>query len=280
MRIREILYESLKLPFSEYKSFVFVFILILSCEIISKIFYHFHIGSFYLFLILLRSIITLILMGISLNIVEHCIFNNSLHLNIKQHLFGAIKEYIITLYYLIIPTLISVFFMIPTGLYSKLMHIHEYILKMDIDTTTLTINEISKQLPHTLHIGLQHSLQLNILIAIIFFVLFTSFSFISKILLIKYNSVKIALDIRIIIKIIRNIGFKRFMKFILLITLLLIVLVNVLVLLEMFLSDVLLSAFFESFLLFFATNAFYKLYLEYDTKVIMKAKRDTTSYYR
>ena len=273
MRIREIIYESLKLPFMEYKSFILVFILTLSCEIISKLIYHFHRGSFYLFLIILRSIITLILLGISLNIVEHCIFNNSLHLDIKQHLLGGIKEYFITLYYLIIPTLISVFFIIPTGLYAKLIHIHEYILKMDIDTTTLTLNEISKQLPHTVHMGLQHSLQLNILIAIILFVLFTSFSFISKILLIKYDNVKISLDIRIILKIIHNIGLKRFMKFFILITLLIIVIVRVLVLLEIFFSDVLLSAFFEAFLLFFATNAFYKIYLEYDTKVIMKRSK-------
>ena len=273
MRIRQIIYESVSIQFKNVKAFVLVFLLTLTCEVISTLFHKIPVNHIYPLLMIFRIIITIILIGISLNIVEHCIFQHNIHLHFMQHFMEGIKEYTITMYYLVIPTILSIFFMLPTGLYTKILHITEYIQRLDIDATALTIEQIAHQLPHTIHISLQHSIQLNMLIAIFLFVLFTSFSFISKILLLKYDNMKIAMDFRNITKIVHNIGYARFMKFIVIFTVILIFLVNILISLEIYLSDVVLSALFESFLLFFGTNAFYELYLEQDTKVIIQTNK-------
>ncbi|RAP52537.1 MAG: hypothetical protein BZ137_08510 [Methanosphaera sp. rholeuAM130] len=58
------------------------------------------------------------------------------------------------------------------------------------------------------------------------------------------------------------------MKFVLIFTVVLIFVVNLLVLLGYIFEDMLVSTLFEVFLLFFATNAFYKLYFENDTNTL------------
>lgn len=265
MRIRQIIIESLKLPFSDYKSFLKVLMLVLSCAIISQVSHSFKIGNYYVLFVILRSIITIILIGISMNIVNNVVFDRSIHWHFKKHFMEGLKEYVLTLYYLLIPSVISLIFIHFTGLYSTILHIKDYILQMDIDAASLTVMELSHQLPHSMNIAFLQSLQVHTLVTLFLFVLFTSFSFISRILMLKYDSIRIAIDIRNVLTVVGNIGWMRFMKFVLIFTIVLIFIVNILVFMRYIFEDVFISALFEVFLLFFATNAFYRLYVDNDT---------------
>ncbi|WP_162685895.1 hypothetical protein [Methanosphaera sp. BMS] len=197
-----------------------------------------------------------------MNIVNHVVFNKSIHLHFKQHFKEGLNEYVLTLFYLLIPLILSLFFIYITGLYSIVVDIREYILQMDIDSAALTVEELSHVLPESMTIDFLHTFQLHSLFTLFLYVLFTSFSFIGRILMFKYGNLKMALDLRNIFIVVRNIGCLRFMKFVLIFTIILIFVVNLLVILGAVFDDVLLSTFFEVFLLFFATNAFYKLYFD------------------
>ncbi|AWX33429.1 hypothetical protein AW729_10135 [Methanosphaera sp. BMS] len=262
MRVRQIIIESLKLPLTDYKSFLTVFLLLFLCEVISQVSYSFKIGEYYLLFVFIRSIVSLILIGLSMNIVNHVVFNKSIHLHFKQHFKEGLNEYVLTLFYLLIPLILSLFFIYITGLYSIVVDIREYILQMDIDSAALTVEELSHVLPESMTIDFLHTFQLHSLFTLFLYVLFTSFSFIGRILMFKYGNLKMALDLRNIFIVVRNIGCLRFMKFVLIFTIILIFVVNLLVILGAVFDDVLLSTFFEVFLLFFATNAFYKLYFD------------------
>lgn len=267
MRIRHIIIESLKLPVKRYDLFILVFIIALICRTISNQIYTLNIGQFSIITMITDSIISLILLGMMMNITYHAIFDNRIRLNLKETFMEGLKEYIITLYYIIMTFLFTSLFIIPTGVYSRLMHIHEYIIRLDINTTFLTIHELSHQLPVNLQLNLQHSLQLNLLIAIIIFIIFSSFGFIGKILLKKTGKIRYALNIRVILMIIRNIGIYRYIKFLICIGIITILLFNSTILLGCILQDYIISAFLESFILFFATNAFYLFYMEKASKI-------------
>ena len=266
MRVRDIIIESFKIPFEDYKSFIRVFLMMFSCEFISELSRMVKMGDYYIFIIIIRSIITLILIGISMNVIQTVIFDKSLHLNFKEHLFEGIKEYVLTLYYLLIPAILSLFFIKPTGLYSNIIAVENYIVQMDIDKASLSVMELSHQLPHSMNFSFTHSLQMQVLITMFLFVLFTSFSYIARILLFKYDDIKMAIDLRNILKVVNNIGYLHFMKFVFLFTLILVFVVNFLVNLKSIFTDLCLSTLFDVFLLFFATNAFYKLYFDSNTQ--------------
>lgn len=257
MRIKHIIIESLKLPLKRKKSFFSVFVLGLICEIITNHMYNLNLGYWTLITMILNSIITIMFLGVMINITEHAVFEEIIRLNFMNHLIEGIKDYFITFYYMIISFIVTSFFIVPTGAYSRLMHIHEYVIHNDINATFLTLNELSHQLPVSLVLDMQHILQLNLLIGIIIFITFTSFGFIGKILLIKSDNLSYALDLRVIFRIIRNIGIKRYLKFLLCIIIITVLLFNTLVRLEPFISGIFISALLEAIVLFFLTNAFY-----------------------
>lgn len=257
MRIKEIILESLKLPFKRRKSFLLVFSLGILCEIITHYFYSLKLGNWSVLAIILNSFITVLILGLMINITEHAVFEERIKLNFFEHLVDGLKDYIITAYYMILTFILSSFFIIPTGAYSKLTQLDQYILSNNINVALITVGELSHQLPVSLKLDLQHVLQLNLLISIIIFITLISFGFIGKILLIKSGNLLNALDLRVIFKIIRNIGIIRYLKFLSIILVIVVLLFNVLVLLEEYLSDIFISALLEASILFILTNSFY-----------------------
>lgn len=258
MRIRHIVKESFLLPFKEYKHFILVFLLALLCEVITEVFNKVHIGQWTILVFVINSIVTLIIFGLMISLTNSVVDNSSVdYYDFLENFIEGLREYIITLYYMFLTALLSSFFIVPTGVYSNLLHIHEYIIRMDIDTTIFTLRELSAELPVSLQIDLTHSIQLNALISIIIFVFFLSFSFIGKINLNMSGNLFKSLDFRVINWYIYRIGYKRYLKFVGVMSLILVLSFNLVWLLEFLIRDVLISAFLEAFLLFFATNAFY-----------------------
>lgn len=260
MRIREIIHESFKLPVQEYKAFLTVIFLAIIGEIKTSLFYSIRIKELSLVILIINSLITIIILGLMISITNNAVNKKEVnYFDFIENLNEGIKEYILTLYYLFLSVIFSSVFIVPTGVYSHLLHIHEYMLKLDINTTLMTLHDVSHEIPYLLKIDLTNSLQLNLIINMFICVIFISFSFIGKIILTKTGDLSKSVNPKIIYKIIRNIGFKRYSKFVIITGITLIMLVNVLIQLEYLFSEVLFSALLEALILFFATKSFHEI---------------------
>lgn len=256
--VRNIIKESFLKPFREYKTFLFVIALAIICDIISQEFYSIHIGRWSLPLMVVTSLVILMIVGIMLSHVNRAVYKKEVeYLNVKDNIIEGLKEYIINLYYMVLSLLLSLLFTIPTGVYTKIIHIQDYILSNDISTTFLTLHELSESIPINLQLDLAHSLQVNLIIGMLMAITLVSFGFIGRVILIKTDSLKEALNLRNVYKIIKEIGYMRYIQFILASSAIIIALFNVLISLKFFMNDIFVSAIFESFLLIFATNGFY-----------------------
>ncbi|MBR1610004.1 MAG: hypothetical protein IJ672_00715, partial [Methanobrevibacter sp.] len=89
------------------------------------------------------------------------------------------------------------------------------------------------------------------------FMIFTSFAFLGKAILIESASIKDAMDLRNIFGSVRKIGYVRYLIFVILWGSVLIILFNVLWSLEFVLAGSLISSVLEAFFLFFSTSSFY-----------------------
>jgi len=262
MRIRNIILDSVYLPFKKYKLFIMIIILSIFCEFISDTLYSINLGNWTPLMMISDTVITMIILGLMMNITYRAVFEEEIEIDPKKYLLEGIQEYLVTIYYLLLTFVTSSLFIIPTGVYARLTHINEYISKMDINATFMTLHELANQIPFDLRINLFHSIQLNVLIAIFLFIFFTSMGFIGKLLLYHTGKISYALDFRKIFTVIKNIGVKRFFKFILCIAIVTIIVVNTVLLLGYIFRDNVLSAIIEAFTLIFSTNAFYKIYLK------------------
>ena len=185
MRIRHIISQSAKLPIKEFKIFIIIFLLNTACIMISKNFFEIDVGQWSVATMIISTAVSLILIGIMMNMTYYVVYDKQFELNIKESFIEGTKEYLVTMHYIILSVLLSSLFIVPTGVYARLMHIHEYIINMDINTTFMTIHEISGEIPVNLQINLQHSIQLNFLISLIIFLFLSSFGFIGKTLLFR-----------------------------------------------------------------------------------------------
>jgi len=264
MLIRHIIYDSLKLPFKEYKLFILVVILACFCEFISDRFYSLKLGQWSVLLMILNSVITIIILGVMMNLAYNALFDIKIELDPKSHFLEGVKEYFISLFYIILTVIFTSFFIVPTGVYQRLIHINEYIINNDIDTTFLTLHQLSQEVPVDLTINLHHSLQLNFIIAIFIFLLFSSFGFIGKILYFKSDDLKTAFNLKKIFGVVKDIGYRRYSRFLFAIFVVVIIVFNLIVGLEFMFNDSIISGIIEAFVLFFSTNAFYLIYLERD----------------
>lgn len=256
--VKNIIKESFLKPFREYKTFIFVIGLAVICDVISHSFYSLHIGRWSLPLMMATSLVILMIVGIMLSHVNRVVYKKDVeYFNVKDNVMEGLKEYIINLYYMVLSLLLSLLFTIPTGVYTKITHIQDYVLSNDISTTFLTLHELSESIPINLQVDLAHSLQINLIFGMLMAITLISFGFIGRIILIKTDSLKEALNLRNVYKIIKEIGYIRYIQFIFAAGAIIIVMFNVLISLKFFLSDVLISAIFEAFLLIFATNGFY-----------------------
>ena len=257
MRIRQIIYNSLGLPFKEYKLFLILILLALVCEILYGQISSLDLGKWSFLMLVANAIVALIILGLMMNLTYRVVSGEEIEVNLKEYLIEGTKEYIVTMYYVLLTVIASSFFIVPTGVYSRLMHINEYIARMDINTTFLTLSELSHELPVSLQVDLQRSIQLNVLIAIILFIFFSSMGFIGKALLYNTGKMGYAFDVRKILVVIRNIGVLRYLKFVFCIGLVIVTVFNTVFLLEYLFADVIISAIIEAFTLIFSTNAFY-----------------------
>ncbi|MBQ6218794.1 MAG: hypothetical protein IJJ47_03585 [Methanosphaera sp.] len=260
MRIRNIIRESLMLPFKELKLFIIVFLLAFSYEVITDSFYHINIGDLSIVKIIINMLIILIIMGIMMHITHLAVYDKKVEIRLFDSFMEGVREYVITMYYLVLTLVCSSFFIFPTGVYSKIYNLINYIKVNNADATFITIQEISHELPIDIMMGLQRSIEINLIITIVILIVFSSFGFIGKSILFRTDNLLYALDLRVILKVIKNIGYKRYVKFLIAIGIILIIVINIIIVLGQIFGDFIISALLETFLLFFATNAFYLIY--------------------
>lgn len=256
MRIREIIIESLKLPVKKYKLYLAVFFLFIVLESVNDVLYSYNLGDLYLLFILISFFTILIIFGIILSLTNAAVLEENPEFNFKEHLIEAIKEYLVTMYYILLSFLLSSLFSIRLGFFSIIFKIQYYVSKLDINNSILGLNELLHQLPISMQASLYHSIQLNMLVGIFILIIFSSWGFIGKIVSIKSDNFRDAFDLRIVFSIIRQIGFFRYLKFILSIVIVSVFLCNLSVYMDLF-GDVVFSAFLESVTLFVIINAFY-----------------------
>ncbi|MBR0272245.1 MAG: DUF4013 domain-containing protein [Methanobrevibacter sp.] len=258
--VKDIIKESFFKPFREYKTFIFVIALAVLCKIISDELYSLHIGKWSLPIMGATSLVILMIVGIMLSHVNRVVNKTEVeYFNVKENIMEGFKEYIINLYYMILSFLLSLLFTIPTGVYTKIIHIHDYFLSNDMNTAFLTLHELSESIPINLQLDLAHSLQINLIIGMLIAMTLISFGFIGRIILLKTDSMKKALNLRNVFEVVKEIGYIRYIKFILAGSAIIIVMFNILISLKFFLSDIMISSIFEAFVLIFATNSFYMI---------------------
>ena len=233
-----------------------VYLLLLVCELITTIFYSIRIGYLTPTVIITNSIITIILFGVAISLTNAAVFEHTIHYSVIEYMMEGIKEYVLSFYYIVLSLISISIFALPVGLINHLNLIRRYLAQMNINETLFTIHELLVQMPVSMRIDISHNLQISVLMAILIFVFFLSCSFIGKIVLVKTDNLLSAFDLRIIFRIIKNIGIMRYLRFFILMTIILVVLFNVIVLLDYYFYDFVFSALFESLLLFFSTKAF------------------------
>ena len=256
MRVHEIIVESLKLPIKRYKLFFAVFFLFMIFEESNNIFLSVNLGYLSWIVIIIGFFVDLIIFGIILSLANAAVEEERPELNFKQNFFEAIHEYLISMYYILISFFLSSLLSIRLGFFSKLYEIQYYISKLDINHSIITLHELVHQLPVSMQINLNHSIQLNMLLSILFLIVFSSFGFMGRVVSIKSNNFADAFDLRIIFSIIRQIGIFRYLKFLFSIVVVSVLICNLSIFLDAF-GDFLFSAFLESVTLFVIVNSFY-----------------------
>jgi len=263
MRIRHIIYESLLLPFKMIKLFILVFLIAVINEVISEVSYSFNLGEYTIIIMIINSFITLILFGLMLSITDKAVNESEInYFDFKENLIEGVREYLITLYYLIISVIVSALLLLPTGALIQLRNLYNLILKLDINHSFFALHQISHELPLTIMTTYAHHFTISVFISLLILIIFLSFAFISKIILIKTNNMIKAVDIRIIIRIIKNTGYLRYVKLILILTVIACIILNILFLLEYIMADIGISAIIESMMLFIGTYTFHNYFLE------------------
>lgn len=254
----EVIGESFKTPFIEYKHFIAVTVIALMCELITEEFLSLPVGRWTLLIIAVNSMVTLILLGIMLGIVTRAVYRKEVeYFNIAENFMEGLKEYIVTMFWMILTFAGSLFIAVPTGVYSNILNIYNHISTSDFVDAALTVSQLSEDLPIDIQFDLAHSFQANILISVFVFMIFTSFAFLGKAILIESASIKDAMDLRNIFGSVRKIGHVRYLIFVILWGSVLIILFNVLWSLEFVLAGSLISSVLEAFFLFFSTSSFY-----------------------
>lgn len=257
MKIYEIFIESYKLPFRRYKLFFISFLLAIVFEYVTHIVSYSEFRELSLIVAIIYTIISLVIFGIILEISVVAILEEKFELDFKAHIIELLKEYLITLYYLTITFFVSSFFLIHLSFADDFVRIPRLLLQKNFTESVLTFNELVHQLPLSMQVDLLHNLQLNILVILLVLIFVSSLGFIGKIVAIRSDNFFDPFDLRVIFSIIKKIGYLRYLKFLFSIIVTAIILVNIILILEYFLADILISAFLEVFLIFFISNLFY-----------------------
>ncbi|SDA48048.1 hypothetical protein [Methanobrevibacter millerae] len=259
MKIIQIIAESFKLPFKRRKLFLLAFVLALVLEMVTHYIYKLPLGDWTLMIAVIYTIFSLIIFGVILSLSNVAILGEKFHFDFKEHLIESIREYFITMYYLLISFFISGFFVIHFNFYSDFLRIQYFILHRDYGNAILSVHQLVHQLPLSMQIDLHQKIQLNVLIVLLILIFISSLGFIGKVVSLKSDDFLKAFDLRVIFSIIKEIGILRYLEFLLIIAFIAVIVVNILVSLESSYIESFVSAFLEVFVLFIIINAFYRI---------------------
>lgn len=263
MRTRDIIKNSFKFPLKNYKYFILVCLIFFIIEISDEYILHISVQDLSNILIFSKTIINFLMIGICLHYVLHCIDMKEGHpsIKIKNAFMHGIFDYILETYYMIWSLLLTAIGALFTGFYSNILNVLNYSTNLELDIETENIITVFGNVPIDVLNNFYISLFFTMIIFSVIFVLMYSFCTLSKVYYIETEDYKSALNPHNIYLIVKQIGFKRYFKFFLIVTLVLIGIIVIISLLNehTFIGSVI-SCIIEGFMMFFFTCSFLLLY--------------------
>ncbi|MBE6494327.1 MAG: hypothetical protein E7Z84_06945 [Methanosphaera stadtmanae] len=232
-------------------------------EISDEYVMHIPIKNISILLIFSKAIIDFIMMGICLHYVLHCINIEEGHhpIKIKSAFKEGISDYIIEIYYILLSFVLTAIGALFTGFYSNLWNVLNYSATLKLDTQADNIITIIGNVPVNILNNFYTSLFFTMIIFSVAFILMFSFCTLIKVSYIETEDLKSALNPLNIYPIVKKIGFKRYIKFFFVITLILTCIMVIISLLNehTFMGSII-SCIIEGFIIFFFTYSFTLLY--------------------
>ncbi len=230
MKVREIISDAIHFPIDDYKSWLTLGALYLIATLLSMSLDYINGGIGFIFGII-SMIIFIMIYGYSLDIKRNTIhgINELPKLNFTKNLVDGVKTIFVTIVYTIIPLIITLIIAYPLGLYSNTYNL---INAYDANYSTLVANGTSNVdafisvisgnstvIPSNIVSSFMSSLMITILIGIILLIIFSIFEVIGNARLAETDSISAALNLKAVIEKINNIGWGRYLSFIILLIL-------------------------------------------------------------
>ena len=264
MKNKEIIKESLLFPIKNYKYFIIVTFLFLFSELLQEYLMHIKDSNISIIIaFILIVIIPLLVLGIGLQIIFHLLDKKmgAPKISFSESIKEALKDTILESYYFILSLLVTVILSIPTGLFSNLDDISIFMSNMITDTDGISVIEVMGSLPEMAILDAVNSIKICLIVFILSFVVFFSMCTISKIDLNINEDYKQSFNIIRMLKIIKKIGIIKYLEFLIFIIVISMVVANITFMLNFTpVVGSIISAFLESFSLFFFLHSFAKLY--------------------
>lgn len=259
MNTIEIIKKSISLPYKAYKGFVLVTFLFFISEIVNEALKLENIDGLTLIKLCIGGIISIIILGISIAIVYHYIFDS---FDIREVSFKStakigFKDSLIEFYYYFLTLLSTTVICYALGIYHDLDSILDSLQYIDTKLGTLTLPELIKLFSPEMYNQLASSVIITLAIFIILFAIFFSYCSLAKVRLKETGDLKESMNFLNLTKIIKSNGIKKYLNFVILTLIIFSVALLLMKTLESyFIVGSLISALAEAFSLFFILDSF------------------------
>lgn len=260
-----IIREAFNYPINNIKGWLMIAILFLINGILKQVTFTSHNEIVTAVLTVISVIIYVIILGVSISIIRSTIQGSDEipMISPETNIIDGIKSFVISIIYLLIPTLISILLTIPFGLYDKILKIVETSINLSVNST-LNSTGVVASIPSNLLAELFLSISI---LTVIGFLLYVFFGFLGEIASARFaetGSLAQALNIPAIVSKISSIGWGTYIFYTVLVLIILIVLSMLagLVVLIPYVGAILETFIVESFMFIFAARALGSIYLE------------------
>lgn len=263
MNTIEIIKKAVSLPFRAYKGFILVTFLFFVSEVINETNNLGTINELTPIKLVIGGIISIIVLGISIAIVYHYIFDSFdiREVSIKYTTKIGFKDSLIELYYYLLTFLFTDIICYALGIYRNIDSILNNFEYIDGKLHTLTLPKLINLLSPDTYQHLAFSVMVTLAVFMILFAIFFSYCSLAKVRLKETGELKESMNFIKLTKIIRKNGIKKYLNFVILTLIVFSVVLLLMRTLESyFVVGSLISALAEAFGLFFILDSFSLFY--------------------
>ncbi|MBQ2830974.1 DUF4013 domain-containing protein [Methanobrevibacter sp.] len=263
MNTIEIIKKAVSLPFRAYKGFILVTFLFFVSEVINETNNLGTINELTPIKLVIGGIISIIVLGISIAIVYHYIFDSFdvREVSIKYTTKVGFRDTLTELYYYLLTFLSTGIICYALGIYRNIDSILNNFEYIDTKLHTLTLPKLINLLSPDTYQHLAFSVMVTLAVFMIMFAIFFSYCSLAKIRLKETESLKESMNFIKLTKIIRKNGIKKYLNFVILTLIVFSVALMLMKTLESyFIVGSLISALAEAFGLFFILDSFSLFY--------------------